>query len=165
MSAPRHKFFLTCMIAAIITGGALAVSAVFTAGAVWRASQDFTPLGDFPEQAVLNRPYTGEDSPVAYYGDPVVVVGTKCVRSAHPVAVEGESRWARVDVSPVIFVTLQAPIIRLTDPGCKTVTFNNIPPASIVPGTWRIEGTARVVEGTRSQVVAWHTQEFKVVMR
>lgn len=140
--------------------GFLAVNAVL----LWRATQPFEPLGDYPVQVVHNR-LPGIEGPALYLGDTARITGTKCVNAKEPIPVMGRSIWiSRDERAPnIIWQGPGVGQVSLRSPGCTTRIFANVLPEGITPGTWRLEGSDTATQGSRQQVKPYWSEDFRIL--
>ena len=104
----------------------------------WRSSQEWAPLGPFPEQQVLHdqmvqwKGETYSDSSIDIPAVPVTgsakVEGTKC--SEETVEIRGSKSWLVID--PKGFVSQQGTdAVSQRQKGCRTAVFDNPIPTNV----------------------------------
>lgn len=148
------------------------VAVVVLAVVVWaRVTEDtFDPLGSYPLQDVLNE----GDPPVIALNEFVIVEGTKCNDTEHPVPIEGEMSWRNLDPRGSTFVTGVTPGTRL--PGCVTTVFQNPIPAEVKDRTlrlieggfdpvWELGGIETPIrdDGFKGTSRRWMTEPFRLI--
>lgn len=125
--------------------------------------QEYDPLGDFPEQEVLNK-----DNKVRS-DEFVVVAGTKCNDSDHDVVIAGELRWRSVEPSGTSFTVFAG--VGDLPPGCNTEVFHNPVPEQVADlaeqglAMWEINGTNWPIDedGNRGRPRDFTTETIEVV--
>ena len=143
------------------------VAAVFinlgeTAWHLRRHADQYDPLGEFPEQVVLNEDHL---VPVDSFA---IIEGTKCNDSDETVTVAGEVSWRSVDPPGIAFVVLAG--VGKLDPGCTTQTFHNPVPDEVAELAaedvimWEINGTNWPIDenGNRGSPRDFRSERFEV---
>ncbi len=143
----------------LVVGIAMMVLAGITAGgftASLLSPDPWTPIGAFPEQAVLEVTDTT-----------TTVEGTKCYDE--PVTVAGSFGWQSLDPAGVVVLVGSGSAER--DAGCLTQTFENPIPDEVLAHPevrlWKIQGTETPIadgEGKAREGVpkAWSTEPFEL---
>ena len=142
---------------------AVAVNLGETAWHVRSHIVEYDPLGEFPEQEVLNDDHR---VPTDSF---VIIEGTQCNDSDETVTLSGEISWRSVDPPGIAFVVLAG--VTELPPGCRTETFHNPVPEEVaelvedVP-MWKVDGTAWPIddEGNRGAPRDFQSEEFEVYL-
>ena len=146
----------------VVLGLAVAVNLGETAWHVRSHIVEYDPLGDFPEQEVLNEDHL---VPTDSF---VIIEGTKCNDSDETVTVAGEVSWQSVEPSGIAFVVLAG--VGALDPGCTTETFHNPVPDEVAELAeeglvmWKVNGTNWPIddEGNRGSPRDFQSETFEV---
>lgn len=95
-------------------------------------------------------------------GGALHVTAEKCNDGDGPVPISGESWWVRESPQPRMVVPhMSGGGMRY--PGCSIFEFENLIPATLPVGTWRLEGIEVARSGSRMQQVGWYTENFEVI--
>lgn len=145
----------------------LVVMILFNMGeTIWELrsiQHEYDPLGEFPEQEVLNA-----NKQVAA-GGTAIIKGTKCNDTDERVIISGELRWTAVDPPGTSFLVLAG--VGDLPPGCETNVFRNPVPEEVAELAadglvmWQVIGTNWPIDedGNRGRPRDFRSEAFEVV--
>lgn len=105
-----------------------------------------------PQQVIASRLRAGEA---------LEVNAITCNKASQDLAVQGSSYFRNINTGALLPYLVN--VTAIVAPGCVERHFSDPIPASLAPGTYRLEGTVTVLSGERRQYAGWHTEDFVVV--
>lgn len=169
-SAGGDRLMRVFLVFAIVVN----VAVIVALSALWWTSRshEFQPFR-FPEQTVLNRLPGHGDQAAVRINQSIVIKGTKCNTSKRTFGTHGIKVWASI-VPPGNSISFSAASGAM-HPGCRTQTFVNVVPPTVVAQmekllqtrdyvVWQLRGTL-TAEAENGSTRTWETEPFYVYPR